>query len=68
MIRVLDEEKEIFRQAETSQLTFKNFGQFKKERKTKKNKKKIFSMTTSTGVNVKEEAKDEVPGIYPDLQ
>jgi len=25
-------------------------------------------MTTSTGVNGKEEAKDEVPGIYPDLQ
>jgi hypothetical protein len=42
MIRVLDEEKEIFRQAETSQLTFKNFGQFKKERKKKKNKKKYF--------------------------
>jgi len=25
-------------------------------------------MKTSTGVNGKEEAKDEVPGIYPDLQ
>jgi hypothetical protein len=42
MIRVLDEEKEIFRQAETSQLTFKNLGQFKKERKEKKNKEKYF--------------------------
>jgi hypothetical protein len=42
MIRVLDEEKKIFRQAETSRLTFKNFGQFKKERKEKKNKEKYF--------------------------
>jgi hypothetical protein len=43
MIRVLDEEKEIFRQVETSQLTFKNFGQFKKEIKEQKNKEKYFN-------------------------
>jgi hypothetical protein len=36
--------------------------------KRKEKQRKIFSMTTSTGVNGKEEAKEEVPGIYLDLQ
>jgi hypothetical protein len=40
--RIILQKKEIFRQAETSQLTFKNCGQFKKKRKEKKNKEKYF--------------------------
>jgi hypothetical protein len=40
--RIILQKMEIFRQAETSQLTFKNCGQFKKKRKEKKNKEKYF--------------------------